>query len=92
MRWRATPSLPIALRGRPLQDPQVVGALESVGLGGGGAILGGLFLVAAVVTLLGIVPTLWMRDRTTPAGRATMPDDALAQRRDDDGVQAALSL
>ena len=28
--------LPIALKGRPLQDPQVVGALESVGLGAGG--------------------------------------------------------
>ena len=83
--------LPIALKGRPLQDPQVVGALEAWASAQAAAILGGLFLVAAVVVLIGIVPTLWMRDRTPDAGRATMPGDE-SRSGDDDGVQPALSL
>ena len=55
------------------------------------AALGGIFLVAAVVTLLGILPTLAMRDPTSRAGRATMPGDG-TPNGDDDRVQPALSL
>lgn len=83
--------LPLELVGRPLQDPQVIGALETWASAQAASILGGIFLVAAVVTLLGIIPTLWMRDPTSGRGRATMPDDG-SPSRDDDRVQPALSL
>lgn len=83
--------LPIELKGRPLQDPQVIGALETWASAEAASILGGIFLVAAVVTLLGIIPTLWMRDPTARAGRATMPGDG-PPSGDDDRVQPALSL
>jgi len=79
--------LPIPLRGRPLVDPQVVGALEAWASAEAGAILGGLFLVAALVMLLGIAPTLLMRDASSRDGRATMRGDD-----DADGVQPAFSL
>ena len=79
--------LPIPLRSRPLGDLQVIGVLEAWASAEAGAILGGLFLVAALVTLLGIVPTLLMRDSPRRDGHATMPRDD-----DDDGVQPAFSL
>ncbi len=55
--------LPAALRGRPLSDGLVVDALERWAAGQGAAILDGLFLAAAVVTALAIVPALAMRAR-----------------------------
>ncbi|MFN8619657.1 MAG: MFS transporter [Chloroflexota bacterium] len=67
--------LPIALRGRPLVDPQVIGALETWAAAEAGSILGGLFLVAAAITLAGLLPTLLMRGSTARDGRATMPGD-----------------
>jgi len=84
--------LPIVLRGRPLQDPQVVGALETWASAQAAAILGGLFLVAAFVMLLGVLPTLLLRGSTAGSGRATMPDDGSPPGDDDDGAQPAFSL
>jgi MFS family permease len=53
--------LPAHLQGRPLQDFLVVDALEAWAAGQAAGILSSLFLVAAVVTALAIVPTLAMR-------------------------------
>jgi MFS family permease len=83
--------LPPALQGRPLQDPLVIGALEAWASLEAAQILRGLFLVAAVVMLVGILPTLLMRDARSRGGRATMPRDS-APSGDDDGAQPALSL
>jgi MFS family permease len=84
--------LPDSLRGRPLQDPQVVGALEAWASAEAASILGGLFLVAGLVTLIGIIPTLFMREPPAGPGRATMPGDGARSGDGDDGVQPALSL
>ena len=53
--------LPAALRGRPLTDGLVADALERWAATQGAAILDGLFLVAAAVTLVAVAPALWMR-------------------------------
>lgn len=53
--------LPATLRGRPLDDPFVVDALERWAAGQAAGILVGLFIVAAVVMLLAILPTAWLR-------------------------------
>jgi MFS family permease len=58
--------LPPALQGRPLEDYLVVDALESWAAGQAASILSTLFVVAAAVTALAILPTLAMRNR--PAG------------------------
>ena len=55
--------LPPALQGRPLEDYLVVDALERWAADQAAGILSAVFLVAAVVTALAIVPTLAMRDR-----------------------------
>ena len=55
--------LPPALRGRPLEDYLVVNALETWAAGQAASILSQLFLVAAIVTAVAIVPTLAMRNR-----------------------------
>ena len=70
----------------------MVGALETWASAQAASILGGLFLVAAVVTLLGILPTLLMRGPSTGAGRATMRHDDAPPGEDDDGAQPAFSL
>jgi len=65
--------LPAALRGRPLEDLLVVDALERWASGQAAGILGGLFLVAAVVMLAAVVPTVAMHARHSPAAeRATI--------------------
>ncbi len=56
-------ALPAALRGRPLEDYLVVDALERWAAGQAAGILATLFLVAAVVTAVAILPTLAMRNR-----------------------------
>ncbi len=68
--------LPAALRGRPLQDYLVVDALERWAAGQAADILSTLFVVAAAVTAVAILPTLAMRNRP----RATVPPAA----RDED--------
>jgi len=55
--------LPLALRGRPLQDTLVVDALERWAAGEAAAILASLFTVAAVVMLAALLPALAMRRR-----------------------------
>ncbi len=55
--------LPAALRGRPLQDYLVVDALERWAADQAAGILATLFLVAAIVTAIAILPTLAMRNR-----------------------------
>jgi hypothetical protein len=66
--------LPPELQGRPLADPLVVDVLESWASAQAASILAGLFLVAALVLMLAIVPTLMLRLPTSRSGRATMPD------------------
>lgn len=63
--------LPAALRGRPLEDYLVVDALERWAAGQAAGILATLFLVAAAVTAVAILPTLAMRNRP----RATLGPD-----------------
>ncbi|HEY5520970.1 MAG TPA: MFS transporter [Candidatus Limnocylindrales bacterium] len=55
--------LPPALQGRPLQDYLVVDALERWAAGQAADILGTVFVVAAIVTAIAILPTLAMRNR-----------------------------
>jgi MFS family permease len=69
--------LPEALRGRPLQDYLVVDALEAWAASQAATILGGLFLIAAIVTAVAILPTLAMGGQAT--GRDEMPEDAGAR-------------
>ena len=56
-------ALPPHLQGRPLEDYLVVDALEAWVAGQAAEITAALFLVAAAVTALAIVPTLAMRSR-----------------------------
>ena len=55
--------IPVELRDRPLRDGLVVQALERWAAGEGAAILGGVFLVAAFVTVIAVPPALVMRGR-----------------------------
>jgi MFS family permease len=80
--------LPAALRGRPLEDGLVVAALERWAAGQAAAILAGLFIVAAAVTALAVVPTLAMATRTSRSGRATISTESEA-RSGGDGDDAA---
>jgi len=70
--------LPPELRGRPLEDGLVVAALERWAAGEAASILAGLFVVAAVVTALAVIPTLAMADRTRRSGRATISGESQA--------------
>jgi MFS family permease len=83
--------LPVELRGRPLEDLSVVAALESWAAAQAAGILGGLFLVAGAVTLVGVVPTLMMGGSTPAPGRATMAPDE-TRTEGDDGTEPALAL
>jgi MFS transporter, DHA2 family, methylenomycin A resistance protein len=53
--------LPVELRGRPLQDGLVVDVLERWAADQAASILAGLFLVAAGIMALAVVPALAMR-------------------------------
>ena len=55
--------IPEALRNRPLRDGQVVEALEAWASGEAARILVGIFLVAALVTAVALVPALALRRR-----------------------------
>lgn len=69
--------LPEALRGRPLQDYLVVDALEAWAAREAATILGSLFLIAAIVTAIAILPTLAMGGRI--ADREEAAEDAGAR-------------
>ncbi len=71
--------LPAALRGRPLEDYLVVDALERWAAGQAAGILGSLFLVAAVVTALAILPTLAMRNRPRPREAVAQEEGTLGE-------------
>jgi MFS family permease len=60
--------LPPSLQGRPLEDYLVVNALETWAAGQAASILSTLFLVAAAVTAVAILPTLAMRNRPGSRG------------------------
>jgi MFS family permease len=65
--------LPASLRGRPLEDGLVVEVLERWASDQAAAILASLFLVAAVVMAVAVIPTLAMRARSfRPPERATI--------------------
>jgi hypothetical protein len=64
--------LPPELRGLPLAHPLVVDVLETWASAQAASILAGLFLVAALVLMVAIVPTLMLRLPTRGRGRATM--------------------
>jgi MFS family permease len=65
--------LPPALQGRPLGDPLVVDVLETWASAQAASILAGLLLVAALVLMAAIVPTLMLRLPTPRGDRATLP-------------------
>jgi hypothetical protein len=73
--------LPPHLQGRPLEDYLVVDALETWAAGEAAAILSTLFVVAAIVTAVAILPTLAMRNR--PGTDARTVDEGM-----DDHVNA----
>jgi MFS family permease len=75
--------LPPELRGRPLEDGLVVAALERWAAGQAASILAGLFIVAAVVTALAVIPTLAMTDRSRRPERATISGESEALRGGD---------
>jgi MFS family permease len=83
--------LPPELQGRPLQDGLVVAALERWAAGQAAAILAGLFIVAAVVTALAVIPTLAMANRSRRSGRATISgeSEALSGGDGDDAARPA---
>ena len=66
--------IPAALRDRPLRDPLVVEALEAWASREAAAIMVGLFLAAAVVTLAAVLPALALGGRP----RDHAPDDGPA--------------
>jgi hypothetical protein len=62
--------LPVALRGHDLEDPFVVDALERWASGQAASILAGIFLVAAIVMLVAVLPALAMGRRPAAAAAA----------------------
>ncbi len=63
--------LPPGLRGRPLTDGLVADALERWAATQGAAVLDGIFLIAAAVTLVAVIPALAMGGRQLRFGRAS---------------------
>ncbi|HUR15834.1 MAG TPA: MFS transporter [Candidatus Limnocylindrales bacterium] len=70
--------LPPHLRGRPLENSLVVDALETWAANEAATILSMLFLVAAAVTAVAIVPTLAMRNRPAARGDAGARTEEMA--------------
>jgi MFS family permease len=71
--------LPPVLRGRPLEDVAVIDALERWAAGQAASILGTVFLIAAAVTALALLPALLMgRNRPTAAREAGRTDAVAA--------------
>jgi hypothetical protein len=78
--------LPRHLQGRPLEDYLVIDALEAWAAGQAATILSTLFLVAAAVTAVAIIPTLAMRNRPTAQRDAAQRDEGEGAS---DGVEQA---
>jgi hypothetical protein len=75
--------LPAQLQGRPLEDYLVVDALERWAAQQAAGILSILFVVAAIVTAIAIVPTLAMHNR--PGAMSGQE----ARKRDQDATDGA---
>ncbi|HSO30457.1 MAG TPA: MFS transporter [Candidatus Sulfomarinibacteraceae bacterium] len=73
--------IPERLRDRPLHDGQVVQALESWAAGEAARILVGIFLVAAAVTVVALLPALALRRRRILAEGAVPDEPAAAAER-----------
>ena len=67
--------LPPSLQGRPLEDYLVVDALEKWAAQQADQILSVLFVVAAIVTAIAIIPTLAMNNRPGSMSEATGEGD-----------------
>lgn len=88
--------IPETLRDRPLRDPLVVEALEAWASREAATIMVGLFVVAAVVTLVAVLPALALggahRARRTSAEDATEPGTAQRMLPGDGGAEPDLIL
>ncbi|HEY5488324.1 MAG TPA: hypothetical protein VIK00_00665, partial [Candidatus Limnocylindrales bacterium] len=85
--------LPPALQGRPLEDYLVVDALERWAAGQAAEILSALFVVAAIVTAIAILPTLAMRNRPgTQTGQEARERDQDERDGATEGQTAALGF
>jgi hypothetical protein len=73
--------IPDGLRDRPLHDGQVVQALEAWAAGEAARILVGIFLVAAAVTAVALVPALALGRRRILAAGAVPDEPAAAAER-----------
>jgi len=87
-------ALPSALRGRPLEDYLVVDALERWAAGQAASILSVLFVVAAIVTAVAILPTLTMRNRPGADARTSVDseDDEQLANPVEEASQAGLAI
>jgi MFS family permease len=68
--------IPAYLRDRPITDGLVAQALEQWAASKAASIMVGIFLVAAAVTLVAVVPALMLRSRHRQASLATARDSA----------------
>jgi MFS family permease len=84
--------LPPGLRGRPLEDYLVVDALEIWASGQAAGILSTLFLLAAVVTAIAILPTLAMRNRPESEHGAPQADEHDHHSAVEDASRAGLAI
>ena len=78
--------LPPELQGRPLEDYLVVDALERWAAQQADQILSALFIIAAIVTAIAIVPTLAMHNRPGAMSRASYEEDDEHVQRGRGGV------
>jgi len=78
--------IPESLRDRPLRDGLVVEALETWAAGEGARIMVGIFLVAAVLSVVTVPPALAMGRPTDASRRAEDPDRARPSAREADGA------
>jgi MFS transporter, DHA2 family, triacylglyceride efflux pump len=87
--------IPEALRTRPLQDGLVVQALEKWAAGEAAAIMVPIFLAAAVLTVVAVLPALAMGRRArmlAPGKQATDASPAPAGGEQNDEVEPTLAL
>jgi hypothetical protein len=98
--WKAV--IPAGLRDRPLRDGLVVDALEAWAAAEASTILVGMFVAAAVVTIIAIPPGLMLGGRArrltaepgaATAGATTADGDGGARRADDgDELESPIAL
>jgi MFS family permease len=77
--------VPPELRGRPLRDAQVVGALEAWAAGEAAQIMSGVFLVAALVTATAAVPAVRLGRRRMLGEAGSLPAPTGGLNADDRG-------